>query len=134
MENNLQKQKIMLADYFNVLKDHNRSIESIIKPIHSISFTIKGDNDDNLNQNEYIGIDKITNEIKIKKFKNNFDDFYDIIIDIKLIKDIKKGWKIKMNEKGKNNYNKYKNNKTIKIGILGNSNKGKSFIFQKYLK
>ena len=36
MENNLQKQKIMLADYFNVLKDHNRWIQSIIKPIHSI--------------------------------------------------------------------------------------------------
>ena len=134
MENNLQKQKIMLADYFNVLKDHNRSIESIIKPIHSISFTIKGDNDDNLNQNEYIDIDKITNEIKIKKFKNNFEDFYDIIIDIKSIKEIKEGWEIKMNEKGKNNYNKHKNNKTIKIGILGNSNKGKSFILSKIIK
>ena len=39
-----------------------------------------------------------------------------------------------MNEKGKNNYNKHKNNKTIKIGILGNSNKGKSFILSKILK
>ena len=134
MESNLEKEKRMLSDYFNFLKVHNRLIQRIIKPVHSISFTIKGDNDDNLNQNEYIGIDKITNEIKIKKFKNNFEDFYDIIIDIKSIKEIKEGWEIKMNEKGKNNYNKHKNNKTIKIGILGNSNKGKSFILSKIIK
>jgi len=80
MESNLEKEKRMLSDYFNFLKVHNRLIQRIIKPVHSISFTIKGDNDDNLNQNEYIGIDKITNEIKIKKFKYNFEDFYDVIL------------------------------------------------------
>ena len=67
----------MLADYFNILENDNRWIKSIIKSFNSITFTIKGDNDDNLNQNEYIAIDKITNEIKIKKlFDNNFEDFY----------------------------------------------------------
>ena len=39
-----------------------------------------------------------------------FEDFYDVIIDIKSVSDIncKKGWKIKMNKRGKNNYELYK--------------------------
>ena len=37
-----------------------------------------------------------------------------------------------MNEKGKNNYEKYKkNNNVIRIGVIGNENKGKSTILQK---
>ena len=34
----------------------------------------------------------------------NFLNFYDVIIDIKSIKDITKGWEVKMSEKGKNEY------------------------------
>ena len=36
-----------------------------------------------------------------------------------------------MNEKGKKNYYEFKNEKVIKIGVIGNSNKGKSFILSK---
>ena len=60
-----------------------------------------------------------------------FEDFYDLIVNIKSIKDIEKGWELKMNEKGLENYHKYKKTKVIKIGIIGNSNKGKSFILSK---
>ena len=60
-----------------------------------------------------------------------FENFYDLIVNIKSIKDIDKGWEIKMNEKGLENYKNYKNIKTIKIGAIGNSNKGKSFILSK---
>ena len=42
-------------------------------------------------------------------FKENFEDFYDIIIDIQSVKDINKGWEIKMNERGKNYKKKKKN-------------------------
>ena len=38
---------------------------------------------------------------ELQKFNKNFEDFYDIIINIKSIKDINKGWEIKSNEKGK---------------------------------
>ncbi len=69
---------------------------------------------------------------------NKFEDFYDVIIDIKSIKDINEGWKIKMNEKGEKKYKEFKNNKkdndVIKIGIIGNANKGKSFYYLKYQK
>ena len=60
-----------------------------------------------------------------------FENFYDMIVNIKSIKDIDKGWELKMNEKGLKNYKDFKEKKVIKIGIIGNSNKGKSFILSK---
>ena len=78
------------------------------------------------------------NIIKISKEILNKDiifvDFYDVIIDINSIKDINKGWKIKMSERAKENYQLLKKEKIIKIGVIGNSNKGKSFILFKLLK
>ena len=61
----------------------------------------------------------------------NPEDFYDVIIDIKSIKDIKKGWEIKMNEKGRKKYEEYKDKKLLKIGVIGNSKSGKSFLLSK---
>ena len=45
--------------------------------------------------------------------KKDFVDFYDMIIDIKSVKDIYKGWKIYMNDRGLNNYEEHKKNKVI---------------------
>ena len=53
--------------------------------------------------------------------------FYDIIVDIKSIKEIINGWDILMNDKGKKCF-KENNENGIKIGAIGNGNKGKSFI------
>ena len=39
-----------------------------------------------------------------------------------------------MNQKGKENYNKFKTQPVVKIGVIGNSNKGKSFILSKLSK
>ena len=61
-------------------------------------------------------------------------NFYDIILDIKSVKDIDKGWEIKMTKKGEENYIKYKEDDLIRIGVIGNSNKGKSFILSKISK
>ena len=76
------------------------------------------------------------------KFKDNFDidnkidavEFYDVIVNIQSIKDIIKGWDIKFNKRIKNYedfINIKENKKVLKIGILGDSNKGKSFILSK---
>ena len=70
----------------------------------------------------------------IKTNKNNFVDFYDIIVHIDSIKDINKGWKIEMNQIGEQNYQNHKSEKVIKIGVIGNANKGKSFILSKLSK
>ena len=60
-----------------------------------------------------------------------FTEFYDIIIDIKSIKDICKGWEIKMSKKAEESYEKLKSEKVIRIGVIGNANKGKSFLLSK---
>ena len=86
-------------------------------------------------------IEKLTEEIKTLK-RNNLifnqpqlvNDFYDLVIHIDSIKGIKKGCKIDMKEIGKQNYEKYKNKKIFKIGIVGNANKGKSLILSKMYK
>ena len=87
-------------------------------------------------ENNMIRINPDNNRIIGKKEqpKVDFINFYDVIIDIKSIKDINKGWEIKMSEKGLQNYIKYNKDKIIKIGVIGNSNKGKSFLLSKISK
>ena len=63
-----------------------------------------------------------------------FVNFYDVIIDIKSIKDICKGWEIKLSERAKKCYEEFKQERIIKIGVIGNSNKGKSFLLSKISK
>ena len=66
--------------------------------------------------------------------KPKFIDFYDVIVHIDSIKDINKGWKIEMNKDAEKNYNDYKTQKVLKIGVIGNANKGKSFLLSKISK
>ena len=69
-----------------------------------------------------------------KKIEKKFIDFYNIIIHINSIKDLNKGWEIEINPKVKENYENIKKQKIIKIGVIGNSNKGKSFLLSKISK
>ena len=62
------------------------------------------------------------------------ENFYDVIINIKSVKDISKGWEIKMSKEGAEKYEKYRKEGLIKIGVIGNSNKGKSFILSRISK
>ena len=61
-------------------------------------------------------------------------DFYDIIIHINSINDIIKGWKVEYNPRMISKYEEFKKDKVVKIGVIGNSNKGKSFILSKFSK
>ena len=77
--------------------------------------------------------------IKAEEFKHfkssKLENFYDIIIDINSIKSINnEGWKVKFNEKGLEKYKKHKEEELIIIGVIGNNNKGKSFILSKISK
>ena len=62
------------------------------------------------------------------------EDFYDIIIDINSIININKGWNILMTREGEQKYLNYKDQSLIKIGIVGNVNRGKTFILSKLSK
>ena len=71
------------------------------------------------------------------KYHNDpkFEDFYDIVININSIKNVgSEGWAIKFNKNGLDKYNKYKDDNLITMGILGNNNKGKSFILSRISK
>ena len=86
---------------------------------------------------------KLTEEnIKLRKANElkyhinpKFEDFYDIVIDINSIKKVNTdGWKVKFTENGLNKYNEYKDKDLITIGVIGNNNKGKSFLLSKISK
>ena len=58
-------------------------------------------------------------------------EFYDIIVNINSMQNIKReGWEIKMNESGKKMAEDKKEKKRLVIGVIGNRNKGKSFLLQ----
>ena len=81
--------------------------------------------------------EKLTEE-KRKTEKTNKEtdsiNFYDVIVGIKSVKDISEGWDIKMNDKSKQKYEEFKKKEVIKIGVIGNANKGKSFLLSKISK
>ena len=62
------------------------------------------------------------------------ENYYDIKVHIDSIKDIKKGWKIEKSKYFEKIYQKYKNEKVMKIGAIGKDNKGKTYILSKLLK
>lgn len=59
-------------------------------------------------------------------------DYYDIILNIDCFNNLIKGWDMKYTEEGFNRYLKQQNEKSCVVGVVGNSNKGKSFILQKF--
>ena len=87
-------------------------------------------------------IDQLENNIKdlkkeeeLKIDKKPFEDFYDIIIDINSIRKVStEGWKVQYSDKGLKKYNEFKNQDLIIIGVIGNNNKGKSFLLSKISK
>ena len=82
-------------------------------------------------------INVINNKIMPNDHQNSkveFKNFYDIIINISSVKDVSKGWKIEMTKEGEENYFKFIKKDLLKIGVIGNSNKGKSFILERLSK
>ena len=130
-------------------KEQEMKINNLNRDKNLLEYAINGDVDkidllnklgvegDNLKKKDnLIQIDDTSNEIKgnQKYIKEKFIDFYDVIIHIDSIKDINKGWRIEFNEKTKEKYESFKNQKIIKVGVIGNSNKGKSFLLSKISK
>ncbi len=76
------------------------------------------------------------NEISKKKFiDDEIDDYYDIVFEIDSLANLKKnGWKFIVTEKGNEKYEKKKNKESTVISVIGNKNKGKSFILSQISK
>ena len=59
------------------------------------------------------------------------NDFYDIVLDLQSLSNLKEGFKIYYSEKGKKRINEYKYENCTVITAIGNSNQGKSYILSK---
>ena len=74
-------------------------------------------------------------EEELRTNNKPMEDFYDIIIDINSIRKVStEGWNVIYGEKGLKKYNEFKNQDLIIIGVIGNNNKGKSFLLSKISK
>ena len=141
-----QKRVKRKKNNINSLKDKNKDlnkdkqtleIDSNREPEKNVFLNQFGIEGENLkNKNNIIRIDLNTNQLieNEKDIRPKFIDFYDLIVCINSIKEINNGWNIEMSKKGKENYEKFKSEKIIKIGIIGNSNEGKSFLLSKISK
>ena len=76
------------------------------------------------------------NEISKKNFiDEEIDDYYDIVFEIDSLANLKKyGWEFIVTEKGNEKYEKKKNKESTVISVIGNKNKGKSFILSQISK
>ena len=134
-ENKLWEQVTQLENENKKLKIENDEL----KKNNEIINKLKKQEKDHKNQLDELIIEK---ELLTKKQKENektnknanFINFYDVIVDINSVKDISEGWEIKMNEKAMQKYEEFKKEEVIKIGVIGNANKGKSFLLSKISK
>ena len=129
------------------IKEINESNnESEIKKLnYELNRELNQEKNKNSNLQNEIEKLKISKNEKFEKYKKNdyneefigkgLDTFYDIVINITSIKGLSnkdEGWPIKWN-KNINNIKEFlkANNKLLKVGILGNGNKGKSFLLSR---
>ena len=112
----LASKKDIINNYEKIISQNNKEIEKYKKENSSLK--------------EELSKIKFLSQPSNEKLKG----FYDIIVHIDSVKDISKGWKIDMNEKGKRNYDEFKNENILKIGVIGNANKGKSHLLSKLSK
>ena len=80
-----------------------------------------------------------------KKPKNSFEDkkhetikqtkeFYDLILDFSKFEQLKEGgWRIIWGKEGKEKYERCRNKDNVVVGVIGNKNKGKSFLLSKFI-
>ena len=151
LKNYFKESKQNNLENLEKLKSENKRLSLMINKYKKIlNYVCKGNTeviDNLLEDNANFDYDKFKyNELKIdnktgkylindKNSKDEIDatKFYDIIVQIKSIKDINKGWNLKFSERIKKNKDLF--NKTVlKIGVIGNSNKGKSFLLSKLSK
>ena len=129
-------------------KEKNEEINNLNSNINSLNKKIKNLNNElceekERTQFENLELKKENNKLKevnenlksfgIKYNTENGEGDYDIILCVDSIRNLtNKGWAIKYNKKeGKSAYEESKHNKTIVVGVVGNGNKGKSFLLKK---
>ena len=76
-----------------------------------------------------------TGETKEEYLVKPAEEYYDVVVDIDSINSLKNdGWQIKYNKERKDIYDKIISEETMKIGVLGLNNVGKSYLLSKLVK
>ena len=147
--NNLQKEneikniskdlEIQKSDNKKIL-EKNAELENKIKTLDKDLEKQKNENKETLEKN--VELENKIKDLAKEMFGLNFksdckEGQYDIVLAINSFKSLLKkygGWPIKYClDNGKKNYLNKKTEKTIVLGVIGNANKGKSFILEQLL-
>ena len=130
------------------IREKNKEINNLNSNINKLNKKVENLNKELFEekirtQSENLELKKENNKLKevnedlksfgIKYNTENGKGDYDIILCVDSIRNLtNKGWAIKYNKKeGKSIYEELKHNKTIVVGVVGNGNKGKSFLLKK---
>ena len=113
MDNQMKEQEKKLEE-LSVVKEENEKLK-----------------EKNLNYEQVIKKGETKDDYLMKQA----EEYYDVVIDIKSINSLKnEGWSIKYNQQRKEIYDKIVGEQTIKIGVLGLNNVGKSFLLSKIVR
>ena len=137
-ENNMKSMRKEVEDTHNKFDVAIKQYERMDKTIESQNKKINELEEKN---KDYIQKQKENNQL-LKQIKQgepneNFlnksaEEYYDVVIDINSIKSLKNDcWEIKYNKERENIYNEIVGEQTIKIGVLGLNNVGKSYLLSK---
>jgi hypothetical protein len=132
--NNFKKKNITLENKVKELEKNEEEIKNITEKSKSLNEELLNLKNNIAEKEEAITkLEQIRDEkrhdLKYDKEEFSADKFYDVIIKINSLKDIKKGWEIKLNQENK--YDSLIKNRSLRVGVIGNGNKGKSFFLQK---
>ena len=124
------------VDFKKKLEEKDKYIKELEKEIKKLKNNILNEQNNQKNYKMYEESIKKINENKngLKFSNDDKDGFYDIIVDITSIKNLNTtGWLVKYpnKDKGRDYYQKKKDEPTIVVGVIGNGNKGKSFFLEK---
>ena len=114
-----------LIKKFEEIKNKNLELQKIIEELEKCKIE---KNNEISKKNNIIK----NGETNIDYINNSSEKYYDVVIDINSIYSLKNdGWEIKYNKERKNIYHKIINEQTMKIGVLGLNNVGKSYLLSK---
>ena len=117
-EDNYRKKEIKLNQIKNRQKEEEKNIKNYFINPELVSIS-------DINEIKQLNII----EEKKSQEKKESIKFYDMVIDFSSFEQLKnEGWVALFSEKGKDKYEKCKKENNITIGIIGNKNRGKSFL------
>lgn len=112
----------LLQNYCDI-KAENTDLKEKIKPMNENIVSLTSEK-----ESLATNLSKLVKDITIEKDPINF---YDIILDIESLKDLPKGWKIESSIEGRKRVESFQVENSCVVGVVGNFNKGKSFVLHK---